>query len=152
MIGMILHDFNIDFNISKNMFCRGFCPSSPSGDQTWQWKIEPKWKQTQLRNHQCRIVKQTMFDYSQPLELGEWIPSSSMMFPWKNTMYFLWLKQSCTILKISINVYKASKLGWFIQFIPHFPYFWANYNNSLTWILRPWMGMISLTMISRVRS
>ena len=27
---------------------------------------------------------------------------------------------------------------------------WANYNNSLTWIVRPWMGMISriLTMIS----
>ena len=33
------------------------------------------------------------------------------------------------------------------------PFFWANYNHSLPWIVRPWLGMIPriLTMISRVR-
>ena len=27
-------------------------------------------------------------------------------------------------------------------FIQYYTYFWVNYDKSLTWILRPWMGMI----------
>ena len=67
----------------------------------------------------------------------------------------MWLKQSCTILKISLNVYKPSKMGWFIQFIPHFPYFpmflpgWGPRSIAFSWFIRGWIQwfMVDITIV-----